>query len=146
MKDFFKRLSTAPYESAAAILVAWVGIGSFFDPPVSQQIFIAALPAALSVWFNAANVIAGVALVIGLGLGYRNLEMFGLILLVGSLLVRVVVLVNYTGFGPVVNGAIIQFAVYIIASLVRLSTLARNRVVLMVDMDDVFTGKDLEHG
>lgn len=142
-KNFCARLAVVPFESAAAVIVIWVGIAAFFDVATAQRLFNASLPQPMAIGFNIAHIVSGFAVISGLGWGYRNLEMFGLILLLGALLVRVTALWNYAGLDPLVSSAIIQSAVFGISSLVRLKTLFQNRLNVLIHADDILTKKDI---
>lgn len=106
------------------------GIAGFFQFGVVSSIFTTVLGTTIANGFNAAYTISGVAMSLGIGLALRNLEAFGVIILVMSLLIRTVVVHQHAGFSPdVVNSYVFSLA-YSIACMVRLRALIKQQVLV----------------
>lgn len=133
--SFFRQLAVLPFESALALVSVWSGLSSLFGLTTAGQAFNAALPPWMVIAFNLLYVLSGLAIALGIGWGYRNLEACGLILLLTSLLVRGIAIV-VTSWDTNASGVVAaQFssAVFIGATLLRLMAIFHRATVIHVN-------------
>lgn len=129
---FMRNIAVLPFQAALGATSIWQGIGAFSDQTIAARLFNDALPNDLSAVFNVIYVVAGFALVCGLGWAYRNLESFGLVLLIGVLFVRAIVVSAHYGYSPYTSAAIVQAVIFGLASGVRFVFLAKRWTVLLL--------------
>lgn len=135
LHPFLMRQSVAPFETAIAAVAVGTGILNFFGASIAAILFNSVLPAALITGFNIGYLLSGFAIWFGLGWSYRNLEAFGLILLLTALVVRAIALWATVGVSPITVTVFIQAVAYSIACTVRLYVLMKGRTVLMITPD-----------
>lgn len=129
---FWRQLTVMPFETAIALISVWGGLASLIGLTAGRQAFSATLPPVMVNVFNVVYILSGLAIVLGIGWGYRNLEACGLILLVTSLVVRGFALVVAVGPTRAVLVAQVSSVVFIIATVLRLIAVARNVTVAHV--------------
>ena len=129
---FFHRLIVLPFESAIAIASVWGGLASLFGLTTAGQAFGTTLPQSLATAFNLLYIISGLAILLGLGWGYRNLEACGLILLLTSLTVRSIAFVVTFGLAPSIATMLIQAVIFIAAAIFRLRAVIKNGTIIQV--------------
>lgn len=129
---FFHRLTVLPFEAAIALASVWGGLASLFGLTISGQAFGTALPPNMATAFNLLYIISGLAILFGLGWGYRNLEACGLILLLTSLTVRSIALAVTFGLAPSIATMLVQAAIFAVATIIRLRTVFKNGTTVQV--------------
>lgn len=129
---FFHRQSIMPYQAGIAALSIIMGVFSFFDWTLAAMLFNNALPMGGVLGFNLMYVVSGFAMFFGMGWGYRNLESFGLILLLTVLIARVIVVFAAVGLTPITTSTIVQGAVIGFSTLVRLVMLVKGHDVVLI--------------
>lgn len=129
---FFHRITVLPFEGAIALASVWGGVASLFGLTTAGQAFGTALPANMATAFNLLYIISGLAILFGLGWGYRNLEACGLILLLTSLTVRSIALAVTFGVAPSIVTMLVQSVIFIAATVFRLESIFRNGTIVQV--------------
>ncbi len=125
----FRRLKVAPFEGAFAAINIFMAISALTRPTVQGGIFNHVVGLQLSAAFNVGYVMAGVAMLIGIAFGRRELEGSGLILLAASLLMRTIAVGWVFGLMRagvalyVVNGLLIGAVIIRLISLFQRKTL-----------------------
>lgn len=138
-REFRHNLAVLPYNVALALFSAWAGVGAFADQTVAARLFNDALPGVLADIFNVVYVVSGITIVLGIGWAYRNIEAFGLFLLVGVLLVRTAAVYAMFGYRPATAAAIAQSVIFGVATLARLTALIKGWSVVMLKETKVHT-------
>lgn len=135
----YKRLSVQPFEAALALLTILSGILLLVrvGPPRTPSPVTALLPEPLVFAFRMFYFASGVGMFAGLGWGYRNLEAFGLILLLTSLGGFTLTMLVVIGFKPLILGSVIGAVVFGIAAVMRLMALLRGRFLLEIESVDL---------
>lgn len=129
---FFRRLTVLPFEGAIALASVWGGVASLFGLTTAGQAFGTALPPNMTIAFNLLYILSGLAILFGLGWGYRNLEACGLILLLTSLTVRSIALAVTFGITPSIATALVQAVIFIAATAFRLRSIFKNGTIIQV--------------
>lgn len=129
---FFHRLTVLPFEAAIALASVWGGLASLFGLTTTGQAFGTALPPNMATAFNLLYIISGLAILHGLGWGYRNLEACGLILLLTSLTVRSIALAVTFGPVPSIATMLVQAVIFAVATIMRLRTVFKNGTIVQV--------------
>lgn len=130
---FVHRCAVVPFEASIGILAIWTGATSFLNYTVAARAFTSSLPEVFTVSFNLVYLVAGAFILCGLGWGYRNIESSGMILLATVMGVRVIALVVTAGFTPETTAAIIQGLTFGLASLIRLHSLLKNKILVFAE-------------
>jgi heme/copper-type cytochrome/quinol oxidase subunit 3 len=131
MRNALTRLGIIPFQTAIAILLVISGLISLTGYGDTDP-FSLLLPVWEVVALAVSSVLSGVAVLAGLALPHRGSESAGLILLVAVILSRFLLYGQLLGYGPsfIVTG--VFDSVLIWASLIRLGTIARRRVIVLV--------------
>lgn len=132
-KVFLRRLAVLPFEAAIAIASIWGGMSSLFGLTTGGQAFGASLPPGMVTLFNLLYILSGLAIMLGLGWGYRNLEACGLILLITSLLVRSLTVTVTFGATPLVIATVAQAVIFGTATILRLIAVFKNGTIVQVN-------------
>jgi hypothetical protein len=132
-KEFQDRLKVVPFDTALALVAVWSGISAIFSASVQARLFNDTMPEAIAMAFNLVYIIGGLAVVSGTGWAYRNVQLSGWILIFTSLLVRIFALWSYGGFNPFVTASIAQALLFGPACIIRIITLLKRQVVILVD-------------
>lgn len=127
---FFRRQAVIPFETALAAICAYSGIAGFLRYGIINTIFTQVLGVSIANGFNATYLASGVAIFLGIGMGLRNLEAFGVIILIMSLLIRTIVVHHHAGFSPDVVNSYVFSLFYSIAGAVRLWSLIKRQVLV----------------
>jgi hypothetical protein len=130
--QFFRQLAMLPFETAIALASVWGGVASSLGLTAGQG-FSATLPPLMVSAFNLLYILSGLAIVLGIGWGYRNLEACGLVLLTMSLLVRGIAVVVTAGATTPVLTAQFSTVVFIGATVLRFRALVQRAVIAQIN-------------
>lgn len=148
-KEFWFRVIVVPFEVAMAITAAWSGVAGLMDLTVTANAFNATLPHWAHTGFNLLYVVSGFSVTAGVGWGYKNLEGFGLTLMLSGLMVRAFTLYTILGMVPVTVNVLMQAFFFGGACFVRLLLLLqkKNTIVVTLDTDavEILPLKDVTH-
>lgn len=123
VKTFFVRQSVYPFEVMWAFVCMFLGLVAVLNYGVTTPPLNTALGATTAMIFNVIFFVAGAGMFFGIGFGKGNIEAFGLILLITSLLVRTIASGWFFGIDPMaVNGYILNLG-FVVACAVRLKTI-----------------------
>lgn len=131
--SFYRQLAVLPFETAIGLVSVWGGLASLFGLTTAGQSFSAALPPLMVSAFNLLYILSGLAIMLGIGWGYRNLEACGLILLLMSLLIRAIALLVAVGLTGAVLSAQISSVIFTAATVLRLLVLFRNGTIVQIN-------------
>lgn len=131
-REFILRVIVVPFEIAIALTAVWAGAAGLLTLSPSAAAFNATLPQWLVTMFNLIYVIAGLAMLTGVGWNYKNAEASGLILLITSLLIRAVALYVTRGFDQVTTNVIVQATLFGGAAVIRLGMILAKRQTVIV--------------
>lgn len=131
--SFLRKLAVLPFEAAIALVSVWAGVVSLLGFTIGGQTLSAALPPWMVAVFNLLYVLSGLAILLGVGWGYRNLEASGLILLLMSLLVRCTALVVVVGLTGVVLVTQFSTVIFMAAALLRLVAVLKRAVIAQIN-------------
>lgn len=123
LNRFFRRQLVVPFETSFAVFCVYTGVTGAIPYGLVSRVFEQALGRKLSLAFCAVHVAAGVALYFGIGLNRRNTEAFGLILIIGSLLIRTLAVFAQTGINPSIAGIYTYSLLFTISATIRLYSL-----------------------
>lgn len=142
--NMVKRQTIVPFESAIAVLSIWAGFSGFFEVSISSQAFNALLSHLSAMMFHLVYVVSGMAIFFGIGWNYRNLEAFGLVLLLMSLLVRAIAAISLLGYThPVAISPIIQVLTFGPACVIRFYSLWIGDVIIAAKSEAVTTHEEI---
>jgi hypothetical protein len=132
VKVALARFATVPFEAMIAALAAYSGGVGLLRFGANTDPLSLSLPLALVTMFQAGYLIAGLAMLVGLGTGRRNFEALGLVVVASSVLIRTVALVWVVGFtAPIIN-AMISSALVVLACVLRNRSLSRGDVIARI--------------
>jgi hypothetical protein len=134
--NFFKRQAVVPFETCFAFYSIYAGVAGILDFGVTNVAFRNFLGLKFSLLFNLAYALAGTALFVGIGTNRRNLETFGIILILTSLAVRILISTHYLGFNSAVLGSYVFAAAFSFSCVVRLVLLLRGYSIALVESPD----------
>lgn len=128
---FVRRLCVLPMNAAIALLSIYAGAAALLHfPPASAHPLVALLPGWLTTAFNLTYLIAGVLILLGIGLGKAALEGPGLVLLVASLAVRLSAAWSFVGWGRAVADLAVYYSAIGLACVERYLTIARGDTIV----------------
>lgn len=123
IKTFLINQSLYPFEVMWAFVCMFAGMVAILNYGITVTPLETALGITAATIFNVIFFISGAAIFLGVGFRKGNVEAFGAILLVMSLLVRTIAAMWLVGFTPMtINGFILNTA-FIVACVVRLWTI-----------------------
>lgn len=127
----WKHLRTLPFEALIGAL-AFVsgGLALLHYGGIGADVLTRALPAWLTTTSSALYLLSGASLIGGLFTGHRNVEAFGLIVIVASVIVRSIALFAVLGLSSLVITSYIFNAIVVWACAERLVTIIRGVVIL----------------
>lgn len=130
MRKFFKRQVILPFETCFAFFCVYSGIAGIVSFGPVNDAFRQVLGHKKSIIFNVGFLVAGLALYFGLGLAKRNIEAFGLITIIMSLLVRVIAVFSIAGISSsLFNNYVYAFA-FIFACIIRARSLFTRKTLV----------------
>jgi hypothetical protein len=135
MKAFLRRQSVLPFESLIAFLavvsggLALLNVGGLSADALSAELHVGWLVTLVQTLY----LVSGLALFIGLGLGRRDLEAFGLVTLAAVEVIRSVGLYAFVGFEILVAVSYVFNAAIVLTCAVRLHTLTKGRATIQAD-------------
>lgn len=133
MSKFLGRWRVLPFEALIAALAAisgllgLVNIGGIAKDPLDV-----ALGIGLTSMFQVAYMVAGVCILIGLGLNKVNIEAGGLVLLISGTVVRFLAVLYVVGFNSLVGVTLVFYVLINAASVARLWTLYQGKVTVLL--------------
>lgn len=136
LKDFWSRLSVAPFEALVAVWAAYAGAAGLLHVGVTTDILAGLLPGWVVIIFNLGYICAGVAMFFGIGLGRRELEGFGLLTVMGSILIRQIATIYLLGLSSVIFNSIVLNALAIAACIVRLGAVTQGHIIIRIEPED----------
>ncbi len=128
-----RSVALAPFELAYGLISVWSGVSGIFDWTTIATVFNQGLPAWLSTLVNLFYTIAGLAIIGGHLHRVRELEVFGLVVLFSSLVIRAGVLWYALGLTVFTNGTIISAAIFAGAISVRLWVILTGRGIAIIE-------------
>lgn len=139
---FFLRQRVVPFETGIAVYCLYSSITALVGFGLTNNMFRSSVPGPISTFFNAAFVVAGLCMFLGIGLGRRDIEGLGLMAVVTSLVIRSVAVTYFFGLDEiVVNGFVIRGMpivvntnvtniIFIVACLIRLESIFAWRILV----------------
>lgn len=115
-----------------AFLALSAGLIGLLHLSTSTDILTSLLPTWLVSGLNASYALSGLAMLVGLGLGRRDLEGGGIALLMSAVLVRGLAVVLVAGVTLQVSALLLFYLGFLVACGARLQSLVKNEVVLKV--------------
>ena len=131
----FERVNTIPFETLIGIFAALSGLLGLLHIGLPNDILRELLKTWQVVAFNISYLIAGMAMVIGIGAARADLEGFGLGLVAMNVAIRAVASVVLLGFDQLVISSIFFNLLVIGACIIRIISLARNEVIFKFKED-----------
>ncbi len=128
-----RSVALAPFELAYGFIAVWAGVSGIFDWTTIARVFNQGLPAWLSTLVNLFYTIAGLAIIGGILHQLRQLEAFGLTVLLSSLIIRAGFLWYAIGITALTNGVILNALIFGTAAAVRLWVLLTSRVITIIE-------------
>ena len=120
-----------PFEVAIALWCAYSGVTGLLGIGLAADALYLALGSVATV-FNAGYVLAGISMYFGVALTRRNIEAFGLILVISSLLTRTIALMWVAGMSSMLLNQYVLNGLIFLASLARLISLWRHYYVIEI--------------
>ena len=125
MRRFFRRLSVVPFEAAIGAIALYSGLVGLLHLSQSSDALNLLLPGWFVIALQITYLVAGFAMLYGAGRGRGSAEVFGLILVGASLIVRSVALFWFLGVDALALNAIFPNAVFLAACASRYRALAK---------------------
>lgn len=136
MKAFWRRLKVVPFEALIALFAAYSGAVSLLGIGPTATALTLQLPPWLVNVLNIVFLLAGLAMVFGIGVPRRSLEAFGLVLVLMSVVVRTLALQWLVGAtADTLNGLVLN-SLTVIFLWVRLSAVIRGSRLLQIEDGD----------
>lgn len=123
LKEFLKQQSIVPFETTLAFFFIYAAIASLAGFGVTATPLSKVLGYWITMVFNVVYLFAGLGMYFGIGLRWGNIEAFGLILLITSIVVRLIAATWILGINPMVINGYILNAAFIFSCLIRLWTI-----------------------
>lgn len=131
VKKIFARHRVVPFESLFAILFILASLLKFISWDTGSKQLESLVGFKAAVVFNAAFLVAGTTMLTGIG-WRKNVEAFGLITVVSSILIQLVILTAHSGFTVAVVVGLVFWGLFISGCLVRLNSVLRNNIIVEV--------------
>lgn len=128
-----RRLAVAPFEIAIGLVTIWAGMAGLFQWSITRPEHITAIPSELMTFVNLLYALSGVALVGGILHRLKEVEVFGLVTLLGSLMIRAVVLLFATNWELAAFGSLLSSFAIMIAIIIRLWVALSHRAVVLAE-------------
>lgn len=112
-----------PFETGFAALCVYNGVSGILSYGAVPKIFEQMLGYKFSLVFNIAYVISGLLMYLGIGLNRRNVEAFGVIIIMMSLSIRSLVVFFDVGFYELVVNSYVFATTFLISAAVRVYSL-----------------------
>ena len=130
--SFVQRLAVLPFEAAMGFLVFWAGAATTFQFSTSNDALTALMPNLLVIVLNVTYMLSGAGMLLGLGLGRRDLEGGGIVILIGALLIRLTAVIAVAGLSLPTVALTMFYVGFSAACISRLLDLMRNDMVVKI--------------
>lgn len=128
-KIFLRMVNAAPFETMFATYSFYAGTAGLFNFGLTPSIFEQVVGPIVALIFNVAYAIAGLSMFFGLWLARKEIESFGLIVVMTSALIRQIAVGYVAGFSSVIFSGYVFAAIFIAACSIRLRQL-KNIVII----------------
>jgi len=139
-RTLFRMVALTPFEFVYGAMSVYSGVAGLLGASPAMAIFNRVLPGWLVVVTNLLYAVSGMAILGGLARRLRDVEAFGLIMLMASASIRAVVLGMTVGVSPIANAFYVQALVLFLGISARLWVIQTGRAVLLAEpnrSDDV---------
>lgn len=128
----YSRQVLAPYEVGFAVFSVYSSIISMLNFGVVPNKFTDAMGVIFTTLSSILFLLSGIAIYAGISLSKREIEAFGIIVLMSCMLMRVVVILILFGIDPVTFNTAVFNGIFMVSSCVRLNTLLKKHVIIML--------------
>jgi hypothetical protein len=118
--NFFRRQGIVPFETMFAFYSLYAGLAGVLHFGITNDVFKEVIGTSLALIFNIGYIVAGLSVYFGIGTRKANIEAFGLITLITSVLIRAIAMGYIIGMNPFIINSYVFSATFISACIVRL--------------------------
>lgn len=133
IKTFYTNQKLVPFETMFGFYCAYSGLAGLLNFGIVSNAFNSATGYKTSTIFNIVYLLAGIGMYIGVGLKRINIEAFGLITVITSIIIRTITASWVFGINPVIINSYIFNTAIIFACIIRLITIYKNNIFIKRD-------------
>lgn len=130
---FQERQNVVPFEAAFALFSVYSSLISILNFGVIPNIFNTILGKIFTTTSSTLFFIAGTCIYFGVGFARRDIEAFGILVIVACLITRMFLIGFIIGIDPIVFNNYVFNIIFIVACIIRLNTLLKKYVIIRLE-------------